>query len=108
MSSKKPLSGAARKAKGARRERQCVHDLEAQGYLVTKAGGSLGAFDVIAFRARAGWPEARLVQVKSNRPPGKKEMETLKRLASELGCVVITVELWVYVDGEKTPRITYL
>ena len=38
------------KAKGSRAERRCVKILEASGYLCTKAGGSLGLFDVVAIR----------------------------------------------------------
>ena len=36
------------KAKGSRAERRAIRILEAAGYLCTKAGGSLGLFDVIA------------------------------------------------------------
>lgn len=49
------------KAKGARAERRAMRLLEAAGYCCTKAGGSLGLFDVIAVGAR----DVRLVQVKS-------------------------------------------
>ena len=36
------------KQKGDRWERECRDMLESEGYLVTKAGGSLGMFDLIA------------------------------------------------------------
>ena len=38
------------KAKGARAERRVIRILEAAGYVCTKAGSSLGLFDVIANR----------------------------------------------------------
>ena len=49
------------KAKGTRAERRAMRLLEAAGYSCTKAGGSLGLFDVIAIGPR----DVRLVQVKS-------------------------------------------
>jgi Holliday junction resolvase len=36
------------KRKGARTERKVIRILEAAGYYCTKAGGSLGVFDVVA------------------------------------------------------------
>lgn len=40
-----------------------------QGYSVCKAGGSLGVWDLIAIGPYGN----KLVQVKSNRPPGRAE-----------------------------------
>ena len=62
------------KAKGNRRERQARTILEAAGYHVVKAGGSLGIFDLVAL----GPAEARLVQVKSNERPRPAERERLE------------------------------
>jgi hypothetical protein len=53
------------KEKGARREHQARAILEATGYHVVKAGGSLGVFDLVAL----GLVGARLVQVESNENP---------------------------------------
>ena len=39
------------KAKGARAERRAITLLEALGYCCTKAGGSLGVFDIVAIGA---------------------------------------------------------
>jgi len=47
------------KAKGSRAERKAIKLLEADGYVCTKAGGSLGIFDVIALGPNA----VRCVQV---------------------------------------------
>jgi Holliday junction resolvase len=49
------------KAKGSRAERRAMKILEAAGYVCTKAGASLGLFDVVAI----GPHDVRLVQVKS-------------------------------------------
>ena len=48
------------KAKGTRAERRAIRILETAGYICTKAGGSLGLFDVIAI----GRVDVRAVQVK--------------------------------------------
>jgi len=90
---KKTLSGGARKRKGSRRELQAKALLEKQGYLVTKAAGSLGAFDLIA----VGEVDVRLVQAKANRMPSRMEMETLRKLAKRLPW---SVEIWVYKDRQ--------
>lgn len=99
--SKKVLSGAGRKRKGARRELQAVRRLEEQGYLVTKAGGSLGAFDLVAMGL---WGD-RFIQVKSNRKPGKKEMDGLFDIATNYFHAKRSVELWIYMDGNTEPEI---
>jgi Holliday junction resolvase len=49
------------KAKGSRAERRAMKILEAAGYICTRAGVSLGLFDVIAI----GPTDVRLVQVKA-------------------------------------------
>lgn len=51
------------KAKGTRAELRCIKDLEGQGYLCTRAGASLGLFDVIAMHPTGA--VARFIQVKS-------------------------------------------
>ena len=49
------------KAKDTRAERRAIRILEAAGYCCTKAGGSLGLFDVIAIGAQ----DVRCIQVKA-------------------------------------------
>ena len=61
------------KAKGSRNERRSMRLLEASGYVCTKAGGSLGVWDIIAI----GPTDLVLVQVKSNAWPGSVEMEAI-------------------------------
>lgn len=76
--------------------------LEAAGWTVVRAGGSLGPFDLVAF-SRAG---LRLVQVKSNRPPRPAEREALARFDNlPRGA---TRELWVFRDRERAPEIEVL
>jgi len=62
------------KAKGSRNERRSAALFEALGYLCTKAGGSLGIFDIIAINSQ----ETVAIQCKSNAWPGSVEMEVLK------------------------------
>jgi Holliday junction resolvase len=62
------------KAKGSRNERKTMALLEAAGYVCTKAGASLGIFDVIGISSQ----DTVCVQVKSNAWPGSVEMETLR------------------------------
>jgi len=80
------------KQKGIRRERQCRELLEEDGFLVTKSGGSLGIFDVIAIDPI----EIKCIQIKSNRRPPKKEMQVLEHCAELLKNV--SVELWIFKD----------
>lgn len=96
------LSGSGRKAKGSRQERRTIVALEAAGYHCTKAGGSLGVWDVIAI----GPNDIRLVQVKSNRPPGKAEMERMRAFQSPRCCC--TKELWIWIDHQRLPKIIQL
>lgn len=63
------------KAKGSRNERKTMRWLEdTYGCLCMKSGGSLGMWDVIGIGPLGTY----LVQVKSNRWPGKAEMEKLQ------------------------------
>jgi hypothetical protein len=70
---------AGAKKKGTRRESEAKAILEELGYAVTKSGGSLGEFDLVAVPAMTEkWtplpePRTRLIQVKSNIcPPGER------------------------------------
>jgi Holliday junction resolvase len=67
-----------KKAKGSRNERRSKAVLEAAGYQCTKAGGSLGAWDVIGI----GSADIVLCQVKSRDWPGKLETEGLKEFSA--------------------------
>jgi hypothetical protein len=86
------------KAKGNRRERQARRILEAAGYFVVKAGGSLGCWDLVAL----GPHGARLVQVKSNEKPRPAERERLALFPRMPYC---SKELWIFYDRRREPEI---
>ena len=77
------------KRKGSRNEHRSITLLEAAGYRCTRAAASLGTFDIIG----VGPTEILLVQCKSNRPPGKAEMETLKTFPCPPNCRKL-VHVW--------------
>ena len=87
------------KAKGSRRERQVKKMLEAQGYLCSKSGSSLGLFDIIAINEN----EVRLIQVKSSwiSPAEKKRIKLLK-VPPE-----VVKEIWIFKKGKEIKQIIY-
>lgn len=90
------------KRKGARAERRAIAMLEAAGYVCTKAGGSLGAFDVIAISAQT----IRCVQVKS----GGQYCSAVEREHLHLVAVPANVskEIWRFPDRCRHPLIERL
>lgn len=90
------LSGRGRKRKGARNELKILALLESQGYAVTKAGGSLGLFDLIAI----GPEEVKCVQVKSNRGAPRKEVEAIKAFK-----VLKGVTKWICIVMDRKPAV---
>ena len=90
------------KRKGARAERRCVKLLEAAGYLCTKAGGSLGLFDVVAI----GGVDVRCIQVKA----GTKYLSGLEREQLELLTLPnnVTREVWRFPTRCRDPIIEVL
>lgn len=90
------------KAKGSRAERRAMHILEAAGYLCTKAGGSLGLFDVIAI----GPHDVRCLQVKSGGAYlSGIEREQIQQLLVPAMC---SKESWRFPDRAKDPLIERL
>lgn len=91
------------KAKGSRAERKCIRILEAAGYACTKAGGSLGLFDVIAI----GPQGIRAIQVKAGaRPycaPVEREAIALLQVPSN-----VSKEIWLLKDYSRQPVIEVL
>jgi Holliday junction resolvase len=90
------------KGKGSRAERRAIKILEDAGYICTKAGGSLGMFDVIAI----GTLDVRCLQVKS----GTKylsgiEREAIQQLRVPVNC---SREVWRFPDRCKAPLIERL
>lgn len=90
------------KRKGSRAELKCIRILEAAGYCCTKAGGSLGIFDVIALGPR----DVRAIQVKS----GTARLSALEREQIQVTEVPpnCSKEYWRFVDYARTPIIELL
>lgn len=90
------------KAKGTRGERRCIRILESAGYACTKAGGSLGLFDVIAL----GPVDVRAIQVKC----GDARLSGAEREAIQLLAVPrnVSKEYWRFPDYCRAPLIEVL
>ena len=90
------------KRKGARAEHRAIRMLEALGYCCTRAGGSLGRFDVIAIGAR----DVRCLQVKA----GGTYLSALERAQLLLLDVPanVTKEVWRFPDRCRAPLIERL
>lgn len=98
---KKTLSGAARKEKGAARERMVKAQLEARGWMVTKSSASLGLFDLICIHPDKS--QALLIQVKSNRAPEPPERDKIFTFLVPDYCTKL---VWIVKDGKpKEPII---
>ncbi len=97
------------KRKGWRREDQARKRLEKEGYYVTRSGASLGAWDLVGVRSGGVLvklrPLVRLVQVKSNRYPSRKEI--MRLLAFNTYGGLVSREVWIYPD-RKPVRIEIL
>lgn len=95
------------KAKGSRNERKSRDLLlgkvdQTQSCLhVIKAGGSLGCFDLVGL----GRDIIYLVQVKSNKWPGKAEMDRIREAVGKLDPKVYRVELHRWDDYVREPYI---
>lgn len=87
--------------KGRRREHQSRALLEAQGYVVTRAAGSKGAFDLIGIRGDS----IVLAQIKCNRPPSPAERAAMRAIPVPENCRRL---IHVWRDGEGEPRVTEL
>lgn len=90
------------KRKGTRAEHRCIDVLEAAGYLCTRAGGSLGTFDVIAIGPR----DVKAIQVKAGMSRlSPLEREQIKLLQVPANC---TKELWIFRDYARQALIEIL
>ncbi len=90
------------KGKGTRAERRAIRILEAAGYVCTKAGGSLGLFDVVAI----GPADIRCIQVKA----GTARLSGVEREAI-LALTVpgnVSRESWRFPDRCRAPLIERL
>jgi Holliday junction resolvase len=87
------------KRKGSRNEHKAMPILQAAGYDVTHAAGSLGMFDIVAINAQG----VRLIQVKTNRDASPLERETIQ-LFDGLPANA-TKEVWIFLDYVRAPLI---
>jgi hypothetical protein len=87
------------KRKGTRNEHKAIRILENAGYSCTRAAGSLGMFDIVAI-SRQG---IRLVQVKTNRPPGPAEREAIAEFRGIPENA--SKEIWIFEDYARAPII---
>jgi Holliday junction resolvase len=90
------------KAKGARGERRAIRLLESLGYVCTKAGGSLGLFDVVAI----GPHDVKVIQVKC----GGQYLSGVEREQIQALSVPANVsrECWRFPDRCRAPLIERL
>ena len=89
--------GRNNKRKGAARELLVKSQLEAQGWCVTKAGGSLGVFDLIGIHPDVN--VCLLIQVKSNHKPIPKERDRILAFLVPNYCQKL---IWIIKD--RKPR----
>lgn len=88
-------------AKGRRLEHRSRRLLEAAGYAVVRAAGSLGTWDLVGL-SPAG---VALVQVKANRPPSPADLEGLRDFPAPPNTVKL-VHVWR--DRQRAPDIREL
>ena len=96
--------------RGRRGEYKAKRILEENGWRVSRAAGSKGIWDLIAFRT-PGWilveGEAvlRFIQVKVGSPISKAEREEIE---AAIVPPLTSKEVWRFIDRVKEPEITYL
>ncbi len=90
------------KRKGTRAERKTIALLESRGYCCTRAGGSLGVFDVVAIGAN----DVKAIQVKA----GTARLSRVERDAIAALQVPASVsrEYWRWPDYAREPDIEQL
>lgn len=97
----KRRQGRTNKRKGARGELKAKRVLEAQGYTVIKAGGSLGCFDLVAL----GPVDVVLVQVKCNGYVSRTEREAMQAAVLPPNA---HREIWRWLDHKREPLVERL
>jgi Holliday junction resolvase len=91
------------KAKGTYYEHRAIKHLEKTGYCCSRAGGSLGVFDIIAF----GPTDVRAIQVKGGTRPYLCPAER-KALQQIPVSSQVSKELWKYFKHKRAPIIEVL
>ncbi|MHA1360805.1 MAG: hypothetical protein ACTSRC_22000 [Candidatus Helarchaeota archaeon] len=92
------------KQKGDRWERECRNILEYMGFAVTKSGGSLGLFDLIAIAPGKIGFETCSIQCRCNKWfKSRKEKEKMRRFEDKYSHV--TIEIWRKDDRKPAPMV---
>lgn len=86
------------KAKGTRNERRAKARLERESWLVVRAAGPLGLFNLVALHVDYG---VKLIQVKTNRRPVGRELDRLRAFL----CSPWRKEVWLFWDGRRDPDV---
>lgn len=87
------------KRKGTRNEHKSIRLLESLGYVCTKAGGSLGVWDIIAISPK----DILLCQIKTNRTAPPHEREQMQMFQAPKCCV--RKQLWIWNDYARNPIV---
>ena len=100
------MSGARHGRTGTRAERRACDVLEADGYLVTRAAGSLGLFDVVA----VGPADVRLVQVKRDGGANVngRTITQYRAIAALVVAPFVKKEIWIYRPRARAAEIRAL
>ena len=96
------------KKKGNNREYKTIKFLEDNGFKCTRSAASLGIFDIIGVSPDS----VMMIQVKSNRKPNKKEMDTLNNFF-DIRCPNCNFKigkryLYIWKDYQRKPEIIEL
>lgn len=85
-------------SKGWRREKKTMAILEGEGFTCTRAGGSKGCADIVAWNGE----RIRFIQVKSNRLLSPAERQRFRDLVVPPNA---SKEVWVWPDHARRPRL---
>jgi hypothetical protein len=98
------VSGATHGRSGTRAERRASEALAGDGYLVTRAAGSLGLFDLVAVGL-----DVRLVQVKyGNANTNGRTITQYRAIAALTVAPFVRKEVWIYRARARAPEIREL
>jgi hypothetical protein len=96
------VSGARHGRSGTVAERRAGAALEAEGYLVTRAAGSLGLFDLVA----VGLADVRLVQVKyGDGHTNGRTIGQYRAIAALTVAPFVRKEVWIYRARARAPEV---
>lgn len=97
-----------RGARGRSNEHRTIAYLAKQNWIAVRAGASkgMGDTDVLAYHIHTG--EIKQIQSKSNHHYIKQDLELLRALRKVIDAPNVSIELWDWYDGKRTPIITII